>query len=113
MTICFMFVLQSFWHCGPHQQGATPHISDLNVYECKTNCTYCIHTQLKLLQAFGGPDVTSLSNYFLLARAGQVLAHCVSVGPLAINVRFTFFLAQLLLLAQIIWKTYTALHAHL
>ena len=55
--------------------------------------------------------MTSLSNYFLLARAGQVLAHCVSVGPLAINVRFTFFLAQLLLLAQIVWKTYTALHA--
>jgi len=26
LTICFMFLSQSFWHCGPHQQGATPHI---------------------------------------------------------------------------------------
>jgi hypothetical protein len=60
-------------------------------------------------QAFGGPDVTALADYFLLARLGQALVHCCSVSALAINVRFAFFVAQLLLMVQIGWQTYAAL----
>jgi hypothetical protein len=61
------------------------------------------------LQVFGGPDVSLLADYFLAARLGQVLVHCTSVSATAINLRFTFFVAQMLLMAQIGWQTHTAL----
>jgi hypothetical protein len=61
------------------------------------------------LQVFGGADVSLLADCFLAARLGQTLVHCTSVSAMAINLRFTFFVAQMILMARIGWQTHAAL----
>ena len=57
------------------------------------------------------PRLGMLSMVFLGARVMQTLIHISSGGNWAINVRFTFYLAQLVVLAWMVWMAASSLWA--
>ena len=57
-------------------------------------------------KAFGGVDLGSMPKYYLMARVAQSLTHWLSVSELAVNTRFSFFLAQCALLVGMASQTY-------
>lgn len=57
----------------------------------------------------GHADLDGLARLYLAARVGQSLTHWASTSDMMINVRFTFFVAQMGLAAAMGLRTFNAL----
>eukprot|EP00954_Amorphochlora_amoebiformis_P011176 875659-Amorphochlora_amoeboformis.AAC.1 len=63
-------------------------------------------TIILLNRAYGSANLDGLAWYVVYCRIGQIISHCASVSELAITFRFMFFVAQLVFVGIMGYRTY-------